>query len=304
MDAVFTQSMPAFLASAVRCACCSLLLFSAVPVCAENDPFDGQSRSNLSSFDFKVEEEVEVMSPDAAKFDRWEPIVEDEPQEPAESLVKWNDPSVKPIDWMRHFGLHHSSTSGRYTGKGLPMEGTSWLNRPFHVDWFIGPLVIDDELNMDNEVMAGLRIGYDFDYYWGYEWRLGWAHPNFSEPNAADQPYNGNYFISDFDIKYSPWGDSKFRPYALLGGGMARINYQNDAGTEEKVTLVTMPFGIGTEWHQFPWLAWRLEILDNLTFGSDGLNTLNNLQLTAGMEWRFGARPQSYWPWRTGRKIW
>ena len=51
-------------------------------------------------------------------------------------------------------------------------------------------------------------------------------------------------------------------------------------------------------------LAWRLELVDNLAFGADGVDTMNNVAFTAGMDLRLGARPSSYWPWRSSRRIW
>jgi hypothetical protein len=271
------------------------------------DPFDEQSRAHASSFDFKLDEEDrEFVSPEAAEFDKWEPIVECDEME--DNTAKWNDPSVKPIDWVRHFGFQHSSTAGRHTGKGVPLEGTSWLNRPYHVDWFLGTLLGDEliagQVDMNNELLAGLRIGFDFDYFWGLEWRFGWSNPNVEVAGADVEDPNGSYFISDVDLKYYPWGDSKVRPYGLLGAGLARIDFTDDNDLRQNVNLMTMPFGTGLEFHQFPWLVWRLEVLDNLAFGADGVETLNNFSFTAGMEWRFGAKPHSYWPWRPGRKLW
>jgi hypothetical protein len=55
---------------------------------------------------------------------------------------------------------------------------------------------------------------------------------------------------------------------------------------------------------QTHWLAWRLEIVDNLAFASEGIDTMNNVAFTAGMDIRLGAKPNSYWPWRSSRTIW
>ena len=267
----------------------------------------GESTSMVfkDSLEFPSDGSSEIFSPDAAKFDKWEPLVEREPL--ADNLAKWSDPSVKTVDWLRHFGLRHSSSDGRYIGRGVPLEGSSWLNRPFHADWFMGILLGDDmtqTVNLENEVFAGVRIGYDFDYYWGLGWRFGWSNPDIEVEHDSDADANGSYFISDINLKYYPWGDAKVRPYWLMGMGLARIEYTNLSDVSENATLATMPLGVGVEFPQFPWLAWRLEVLDNLAFGANGVETLNNFSLTAGMEWRFGAKPNSYWPWRASRKIW
>lgn len=283
---------------------CLLFILSCYSPSHAQDPFADDRHQNVSSFDFKLDE-GNVSSPEAAEFDQWQDIVEQD-CEPDNTAV-WHDPSVKTVDWMRHFGLRHSSSDGRYIGRGVPLEGTSWLNRPFHADWFVGTMLGDDmtqAVNMNNEVLAGVRIGYDFDYYWGLDWRFGWSNPDIDVDGANAQAHNGSLFLSDIDLKYYPWGDAKVRPYWLMGMGMTRIEFSDEDDISRNVTLATMPLGVGVEFPQTPWLAWRLEVLDNLAFGADGVETLNNFSFTAGMEWRFGVKPQSYWPWRPGRKMW
>jgi hypothetical protein len=298
--------MEANLTRVVRSCCAGLCLALACVSSYGEDPFREDFRGEPSTLELKLDESASKFhSREAAEFDEWEPLVDEETIE--DNTVKWTDPSLKTVDWMRHFGLRHSSSDGRYIGRGLPLEGSSWLNRPFHADWFIGTLLGDDmtqSVNLENEVFAGLRIGYDFDYYWGLDWRFGWSNPDIEveQDSAADS--NGSYFISDINLKYYPWGDAKVRPYWLMGMGLTRIEYTNQSDISENVTLATMPMGVGVEFPQFPWLAWRLEVLDNLAFGADGVETLNNFSLVAGMEWRFGAKPSSYWPWRPSRKIW
>lgn len=270
-----------------------------------DEPFDENFQDESSTFEFKDDSSKKFRSREAAEFDKWEPLVEEETIE--DNTARWCDPSVKTIDWMRHFGLRHSSSDGRYIGRGVPLEGSSWLNRPFHADWFVGTLLGDDltqSANLENEVVAGFRVGYDFDYFWGLDWRFAWSNPNIGLDGSDVISRNGSYFASDVDLKYFPWGDSKVRPYWLLGMGMMHLEYVDLIGISENVTLLTMPFGVGVEFPQFPWLAWRLEVLDNLAFGADGVETLNNFSFVAGMEWRFGAKPNSYWPWRPARRIW
>lgn len=244
-----------------------------------------------------------VAGANAADFDEWETIV------PEGSHGMYHEgPELRPFDWVRHMGFRHSSTHGPHVGRGLPLEGTSWMNRPYHIDWFSGPLLgddlIDNQVAQDNELFGGLRIGWDFDYYWGLEARFGWSNPNvqFIEPQPVAD--NGSYFVSDVDLVYYPWGDSRVRPYMLLGAGMARIDFVDAADVNFNTTLFTTPFGGGIQFRQTPSLIWRFEVLDNLSYGADGVDTMHNVSLTAGMEIRLGARPSSYWPWRSSRKIW
>lgn len=214
--------------------------------------------------------------------------------------------ALVPFDWVRHFGFRHSSTHGRHVDRGIPLERTSWLNRPFHVDWFAGPLVMNDvvrgRVRQGNDFFGGLRAGWDFDYYWGIEWRIGWSDPNLSTTGLAET--SGNYMVSDVDVIYYPWGDSRVRPYTLLGLGVAEVGSIRTNGTGHEAVLVGMPFGGGIQFAQTRQIAWRLEAIDNMAFASDGISTQHNLSLTLGMELRLGARPNSYWPWRAGRSVW
>jgi hypothetical protein len=246
-------------------------------------------------------EDSEFCDPAQAEFGHWESLFE----EPSDEACC--GPALKPFDWVRHFGFRHSSTHGRHVGCGLPLEGTSWMNRPYHVDWFLGAFLGDElirgQVTQENELISGFRIARDIDYYWGLEWRFGWSDPSINVTGATSLA-SGSVFLSDVDLVYYPWGDSKVRPYGLLGTGFARFDFVDDSSVGRNTTLVTMPIGCGVQFFQFPWLVWRLEALDNMAFGADGLNTQHNATLTAGMEFRFGARPESYWPWRSSRRIW
>ncbi|QDS98361.1 outer membrane beta-barrel protein [Adhaeretor mobilis] len=225
-----------------------------------------------------------------------------------EMAMHWDEPLWRPFDVLRDLGFRHSSTHGRHIGRGVPLERSSWLNRPYHVDYFIGPLLSDDlvagSVGQSDGVFSGFRIGWDFDYYWGIQGRLGWSDPEIQTPDTTANPRSGNYFVGDVDLLYYPWGDTKVRPYMLLGVGMAEVGSINNDGTGNEVTLLGMPFGAGIEFPQTPWLAWRLEVLDNLAFGDNGVSTMHNISLTASMELRLGARPRSYWPWRSSRNVW
>jgi hypothetical protein len=244
--------------------------------------------------------ESAVISPESAKFDQWEGVCD-------ESDLTMGQEELLPFDWARHFGFRHSSTSGRNVGKGIPLEGASWLNRPYHVDWFLGPLLGDQltaTVRQDNVLFGGLRIGWDFDYFWGVEWRFGWADPRATYAEPLPQPVDVSYVVSDVDLLYYPWGDAKVRPYFLVGVGATQLDFIDDQGQNHHATLATLPLGGGVQFHQWPWLVWRIEFLNNLAFGADDISTMNNVSLTAGMELRLGARPASYWPWRSSRTIW
>lgn len=259
-----------------------------------SDPFAS------SSFGAPDEHDAAFLDSSAADFDGWEPLADG-------GLWPGHDaPEVRPFDWFRKWGFRHSSTDGRHVDKSVPLERASWLNRPYHLDWFAGPL-LGDELSSGVEqqsaLISGLRVGWDFDYYWGLEWRLGWSNPDLNSTHFSGiQP--GDYFLSDIDLVYYPWGDTKVRPFFQWGMGMVQVETALDETVRQRTTLLTMPFGAGVQFSLTRWAALRLEVVDNWAFGGDEVNTLSNWSFTAGMEMRLGARPKSYWPWRSSRTVW
>lgn len=255
-------------------------------------------------------ERARIQDPSAADFDAWEPIVpRDDSKDSIEPFCDEEPakPDLRPFDWLRHWGFHHSSTEGPFLDRGLPMEHTSWLNRPYHLDWFAGPLLSDGPVSgrveQSNDILLGLRAGWDFDYYWGLEWRFGWSDPTLMA-DTTEEELSGRYFVSDIDFVYYPWGDTKVRPYMQWGLGLTQIGSVREDGMGQEATLLSMPLGVGVQFPLTHWLGARLEIVDNLAFGADGVDTMNNFAFTAGMEFRLGARPNSYWPWRSSRTIW
>lgn len=290
---------------------CALVMGCAAMACAQDDePQEDVAPADIADLDESHDDATaRLMDPDAATFDQWDPLVERETplDAPIAADAASGKSDLRPFDWMRHWGFHHSSTEGRFLDKGLAMERSSWLNRPYHVDWFLGPLLadgpVDGRVSQSNEMFGGLRIGWDFDYYWGVEWRFGWADPQLLADDI-DTELSGKYFVSDVDFIYYPWGDTKVRPYAQWGLGVTEVGSVRPDGGGQVATLLSMPLGVGVRFPQTHWLAWRLEIIDNLAFGADGVDTMNNFAFTAGMELRLGARPNSYWPWRSSRTIW
>ncbi len=245
--------------------------------------------------------DAEFLDPDSAQFDtEW-------PSDTTSLYGEEGAEDVRPFDRMRKWGFRHSSTEGRFIDKSVPLAYSSWLNRPYHIDWFVGPLLSDNpvsgRVNQSNDVFGGIRAGWDFDYYWGIEWRFGWAAPDVFVDGVSDT-LEGDYFVSDISFVYYPWGDTKVRPYFQWGLGVTQLDLLHEDGQPQQATLLGMPFGVGVQFSQNRWLAWRLEIVDNLAFGGDGVDTLNNFVFAAGMEMRLGARPNSYWPWRSSRTIW
>jgi hypothetical protein len=207
----------------------------------------------------------------------------------------------------RWLGLRHSSTHGRHVGRGQPLVGTSWRNRPFNFGGELGTLwltrSIDENVSRDIDTFGGFFAGYDFDHYWGAEWHFDWSTPELKNSEAPDAHRTDSLFSWNNSLLYYPWGDAKWRPYWRGGIGNMRFDYPLDDGSRHDEWMLTFPLGIGVKYPVRRWLAARTELTDHITVNDD-YPTQHNVTLTFGLEWRFGAHPRSYWPWNPDRHIW
>lgn len=205
-------------------------------------------------------------------------------------------------------GLRHSQTHGRHIGRGQPLAGTSWRNRPYYVGGEIGTLwltePINDQISRDTDMFGGIFAGCDWDHYWGAELGIHRATPELINRNEPDADRGDRLMMYSASLLYYPWGDSRWRPYARWGIGGTEVDFPDDDGRRRDETLWTMPIGIGVKYPWRRWLAARAEFADRLAFGTDDIATQHNLSFTFGLEWHFGAKPRTYWPWNPDRHIW
>lgn len=220
----------------------------------------------------------------------------------------------------------------RHHGIGQPLLCESWRYRPFSAGWFMGGMqgspLVDDWVGQKSGFFAGYRLGWDVDHYWGCEMRLGFGSVALYDSQrakdaqqaadtargiAADDPFRQrfdarrdcNVVFWDVSLLYYPWGDAAWRPYLMAGLGTARIDFVDRLSIPLDKTVFALPLALGLKYRCSDWLALRLELADNMAFGSgSGLNTLHNLSLTAGVEIRFGGTRKAYWPWNPGRHYW
>jgi hypothetical protein len=234
-----------------------------------------------------------------SSWGEFEPVPEyDEPYD----LGPTDDPSGwEEAFWDFPLRLHHSSIDGRSVGRGQPLRGTSWLNRPFEVGVDFGALITTNEFSpnsrRNNDILGDFHLGWDWDHYWGSQFRFVWSTPDVANYSGDVIPSN-NFYIYDFSFMYYPWGDSRVRPYYRAGFGVTNVNLINDLGSKQTESLFTIPFGVGLKYQLHRTVVFRGEIVDNLAFGQNDVNTLNNFTLAFGVEWRFGGQPPTYWGWR------
>lgn len=220
----------------------------------------------------------------------------------------------------------------RHRGIGEPLLCESWRYRPFSGGWFMGGMqgspLVDDWVGQKSGFFAGYRLGWDYDHYWGCEMRLAFGSVALFDSQrakdaqqaaddargiAADDPFRQrfdprrdcNLLLWDVSFLYYPWGDAAWRPYLMAGLGTARIDFVDRLSVVLDKTVFALPLACGLKYRWNDRLALRLELADNIAFGSSsGLNTLHNLSLTAGVEIRFGGTRKAYWPWNPGRHYW
>ena len=192
----------------------------------------------------------------------------------------------------------HPDHPNRHVGRGEPLMGTSWLNRPYHASWFLGGMMADQispQMDLDPSLLGGYRLGYDFSHYWGSEATIAWTFPEYEEAaGGSDQLY------WDISLVHYPWGDARWRPYLSLGLGMAHVQFTDANSLYEQEALLHIPFGVGVKYQLKNWIALRFDALDSLVLGGVGESARHNVRFTAGLEVHFGVRPRSYWPWNPG----
>ena len=231
------------------------------------------------------------------------------PGYPEPSLPKPHEPQPWiGSSWGLDRYLRHSSTSGRHIGVGSPLEGTSWANRPYSLSWYMGWMDGDDliqaRVRQNTDFFGGYAFGWDVDHYWGTQVRLGWANLELSDSQIPAVARTTDNFFADVSLLYYPWGDSKWRPYFTAGVGIAKFDFLDDQLQHVDDALLGIPIGMGLKYQHRRWLALRAELLDHIAIGNDGVDTQHNLAFVLGGEFRFGARPKSYWPWNPARYVW
>jgi hypothetical protein len=217
-------------------------------------------------------------------------------------------PTVPEI-WRPRNWLHSDpNDSARSTGIGQPLKGTSWRNRPFHIGWLFGGMIgdslIDGEIDQQDGLIGGYRLGWDFDHYWGTELRYAFAKQDLIDLQTNTPLPTGTDKFWDVNLLYYPWGDAEWRPFASVGLGVANFRFEDANQVLFDDTLLTIPVGVGVKYYYRPWLALRTELMDNFSIGSHGLDTMHNVSLSGGVEVHFGGPRRTYFPYHGGGMIW
>jgi len=197
------------------------------------------------------------------------------------------------VDHFPKIEINLNLPRGRHVEGREPLIGTSWKNRPFYFDVFSGGLfgskLKSGTAQQGNGVIYGGRLGWDAHHHLATEFR-------FSRANTllVGQSNRAQLRFYDISVLYYPWGDTMFRPYTGLGLGVADFVFVDTQGTSIQEKTVNLPLSIGFKYFFQHWLSLRVDLTDNIAFGSNVVNSMQNVSLTGGFELRYGGRRKKY----------
>jgi hypothetical protein len=206
---------------------------------------------------------------------------------------RWQEP------WFAHADPNDPH---RHIGVGQPLAGTSWRNRPWFAGAFFGGAFhgdLTDKVRQNNGSLMGLRLGWDLDHYYGLELRYAFANPQIMDA-AGNSLGESHDYLADVSCLYYPLGDARWRPYLGIGLGMATYRFRDQ--TDERIhdSALSLPLSVGVKYFCSPHFTLRLDAVDDVTFGSDNVDAMNHFFLLGSVEYRFGGRRPSYFPWHGG----
>jgi hypothetical protein len=243
-----------------------------------------------------------------------------DPEAPDEELdpLETAPPGAMLFDGVRHWfantpffghGVDDVRDPRRHWGVGVPLEGTSWRNRPWHFGLFIGMLdggeVLDGAVLQDSGLYYGARLGYDFDHYWGWELRAGTAYVDLNRTDTgAPLPENGRNSYFDLNVLYYPLGDTRWRPYISLGIGATTHGFSDLQGNSFTETTASLPIALGVKYFVRPGYSLRADFTNNISFGTGNSSGTDNISLAVGLDLHFGGRRKVYFPYDTSLQVW
>lgn len=203
---------------------------------------------------------------------------------------RWQQP------WFSHSDPNDPE---RHSGIGQPLSGTSWRNRPWFAGAFFGGAFhgdLTDNVRQNNGSLMGLRLGWDLDHYYGIEGRYAFSNPQIMD-GAGNSLGDSHDYMMDVSALYYPLGDARWRPYLGLGIGLATYRFRDENDENIHDSAVSVPISLGVKYFYSPNFTLRLDAIDNVTFGSDNFDAMNNFFLLGSVEYRFGGQRPSYFPW-------
>lgn len=194
----------------------------------------------------------------------------------------------------------------RQRRREIRRQPASWQQYPLYFEKFTGIINVNepvhDQIHNGAGNLFGGRWGWDFARYAGVETRLGYVRATLKDPLAPLIPSHENFLFWDTELLIYPFGDTKWRPFAMLGMGLVDLGFIDDHGREWHQDLITMPFSVGVKYRLDNHNALRFEVADNVIFGNNqggnGQHVMHNIAVLFAFERRFGLPHRSYFPRR------
>jgi OOP family OmpA-OmpF porin len=154
----------------------------------------------------------------------------------------------------------------------------------FTLSPFVGGYVFDDDQQMDNPFIYGLRAGYNFTKYVGVEGVVDKAFTGHYDANGSARMFS---YRVDALLHLLP--DQKFVPYLAGGYGGIRSDYPTNNNGKVKNTLGAGNYGVGAKYYISDDVALRADVR-HLVMHQDW--ELYNWEYTVGLTFAFGgAKP-------------
>ncbi len=179
-------------------------------------------------------------------------------------------------------------------GRGEPMPGAGWHSQPFSITGFAGATaggaLIPGSVNQRPSFYGGVNFGWDYDDYWGIEKRLGFGVLDLTDGNHRQISTTGLSVTGEYRLMYYPLGDNRWRPFMTAGVGWSDFYFNDDQGTRHLDTTGVIVFGGGLKYLYSERIAIRVDLIDEVNFGTGPVSTFQYVALTAGLEFRYGKR--------------
>jgi hypothetical protein len=215
-------------------------------------------------------------------------------------------PAFQPL--VEHAPMY-APTQLEFAESWLPEVNEDWYGRPLAAGAFggafLGDELIEAELELKPGLFTGLRFGGEYDRRWSYETRLAYGHSHAVNLHGPQLEHEVDLFLAHSNLIYSRIYGRRLRPYASAGMGVTYLDTIDHLGRDLREFLPTIPVGVGAQYRLDEWFALHLDLHDQILLGGHaGLALMHNLTLAAGVEFRFGGSPNTYYPWNPARNMW
>jgi hypothetical protein len=205
---------------------------------------------------------------------------------------------------LKHPSTAPSSLWQRWRDRRLEIrrQPGTWTRYPFYFEKFTGLAHLDEpvhgQINNGQGNLFGGRLGWDIAKYAGIETRLGYVRATLNDTAHPLIPSHENFLFWDANFLVYPFGDRRWRPFGMVGMGLADVGFIDDMGRTWHQTLITLPVAVGVKYRVNNLTALRLDVTDNIVFGTaeggNGRHTMSNIAVFFAFERRFGLPHRSY----------